>query len=72
MSAIPVLSNPPEEYNQAYMRSLVANLNVAFVQLTARQLLECERINVSRLPTASTGLRSGDLWNDNGTVRVVT
>jgi len=29
------------------------------------------RINMSSLPTSSTGLSSGDLWNDAGTIKIV-
>jgi hypothetical protein len=29
------------------------------------------KINMSALPTSSTGLASGDLWNDSGTVKIV-
>jgi hypothetical protein len=29
------------------------------------------RINMSSLPTSATGLSSGDLWNDGGTLKIV-
>jgi hypothetical protein len=29
------------------------------------------RINMSSLPTSSTGLATGDLWNDSGTIKIV-
>jgi len=29
------------------------------------------KVNFSSLPTSSSGLSSGDLWNDSGTVKIV-
>jgi hypothetical protein len=28
-------------------------------------------INISNIPTSSSGLSSGDIWNDSGTLKIV-
>ncbi len=67
----PNLPKPGKEYNQADMNQLVQAIEQAFNRLRSRGLIEVQRVNISQLPTSSAGLRSGDLWNDTGTVKVV-
>jgi hypothetical protein len=39
--------------------------------ITAMTIKSNGRINMSSLPTSSTGLATGDLWNDAGTIKIV-
>lgn len=50
------------------------SLNFDVKDSTFQNLLKLEgsNVNMSNLPTASTGLGAGDLWDDNGVVRVGT
>ena len=34
--------------------------------------LEVQRLNISNIPTSASGLSSGDVWNDSGTLKIVT
>lgn len=65
------LPKPPSEYDAEYMNKLVNAIAATFTRARATGPLEVQTINVSQLPTSSAGLRSGDLWNDSGTVKVV-
>lgn len=66
------LPDPPAIYDPEYMSRLVGLLQRSFEMLSGRRAIYGSTANINRLPTASTGLRSGDLWNDSGTVKIVT
>ena len=68
----PDLPDPPAEYDQAYVRQLVSLLSQALYALSQRRPLIGSTINLDRLPTSSAGLRSGDIWSDAGTLKVIT
>lgn len=65
------LPDPPERYDIAYMRRLIQALeeNARSTQATGR--IEGTTAKLSELPTSSTGLAAGELWNDGGTVKVI-
>lgn len=65
------LPDPPVEYSKAYMDMLLRQLDLYFSRLNAAGSIQATTINLSQLPTAATGLKSGDLWNDAGTVKIV-
>lgn len=62
----------PEEYNPAFFRQYIRELTLYFQRAAAKGPISVSRANISNLPTSSTGLRAGDLWNDAGTVKIVT
>lgn len=81
------LPDPPREYDQQYVAALVHALELALTQLRnpgipqyAALLLTGEKLpenlesplNVKNLPTSSVGLNVGDVWNDGGTLKIVT
>lgn len=66
------LPKAPLQYDATYMNQLLKALEDTFRRIQAKGVIEAQRINISELPTATTGLRVGDLWNDSGTVKVVT
>jgi len=49
-------------FTTAYTRETLLNIGVT---------IRPDGINVGNIPTSSTGLVSGDLWNDSGTLRIV-
>lgn len=66
------LPTPPNEYDAVYMRALVRDIDIMFSSMTARGAGSFTTVNISQLPTSAAGLNPGDLWNDAGTVKVVT
>ncbi len=63
---------PPEEYDRAYFDDVVRSLSQLVVQMRNPGELRGTKITLTDLPTSSDGLETGALFNDNGTVKVVT
>ena len=68
----PTFSLPPEEYNAQYFNEMVRSLSQLVTQLQNPGELRGTKITLTQLPTSSEGLESGSLFNDNGTVKIVT
>lgn len=62
----------PEEYSKQQFDLILRNISLALNDIRAVGPIRVSTINISNLPTSATGLRVGDLWNDTGTVKVVT
>lgn len=82
LSAFPL---PPSEYNQQYMMRLVRQLQIFINQLSAQGPITAgsdltlsdmqhpiSALTLLNLPTSPTGLPSGSVWNDSGTLKIVT
>jgi hypothetical protein len=54
------------------MQDLLRALEVFMQQERNPGELRGTKITLTSLPTSSTGLESGALWNDSGTVKIVT
>jgi len=63
---------PPEEYDRAYFDDVVRSLSQLVVQIRNPGELRGTKITLTDLPTSSVGLETGALFNDNGTVKIVT
>ena len=70
--APPRLPEPPFEYTQQYMADLTRALELFISQERNPGELRGTRITLTHLPTSATGLETGALYNDSGTVKVVT
>lgn len=68
----PRLPEAPSEYNQQYMADLLRALEIFISQERTPGELRGTKITLTDLPTSATGLESGALYNDSGTVKVVT
>jgi len=68
----PTFSLPPDEYDVQYFNDMVRSLSQLVTQLQNPGELRGTKITLTELPTSSEGLESGSLFNDNGTVKVVT
>ena len=68
----PTFSLPPDEYNVEYFNEMVRSLSQLVTQLQNPGELRGTKITLTQLPTSSEGLESGALFNDNGTVKIVT
>ena len=63
---------PPEDYDRAYFDDVVRSLSQLVVQMRNPGELRETKITLTDLPTSSEGLETGALFNDNGTVKIVT
>ena len=70
--APPRLSEPPAEYSQRHMQDLIRALELFIQQERNPGEMRGTKITLTNLPTSATGLETGALFNDNGTVKVVT
>jgi hypothetical protein len=68
----PRLPEPTAEYNLLYMQDLVRALEVFIEQERNPGELRGSKITLTDLPTSATGLETGALYNDAGTVKIVT
>lgn len=70
--APPRLPTPPEEYERQYMDDLVRALETFIGQERNPGELRGTKITLTDLPTSASGLETGALYNDSGTVKIVT
>ncbi len=68
--APPRLPEPPIEYTQQYMADLVRSLQVFIEQERNPGELRGTKLTLTDLPTSATGLETGSLYNDSGTIKV--
>jgi|TARA_R100001510_G_scaffold29889_1_gene26551 hypothetical protein len=70
--APPRLPEAPREYSIQYMSDLLRALELFIAQERNPGELRGTKITLTNLPTSATGLESGALYNDSGTVKIVT
>lgn len=63
---------PPTEYTPQYFDQLVRSLNAYFRQVGSTTPIVVDSITLNNLPTSATGLPAGSVWNDAGTLKIVT
>lgn len=68
----PRLPTAPFEYDRQYMDDLVRAIEAFIDQERTAGELRGTKITLTDLPTSATGLESGALYNDAGTVKIVT
>jgi len=51
--------------------SFIQEIGATPTSITTGNITATGTINFANLPTSSSGLSAGDLWNDSGTVKVV-
>ena len=68
--APPRLPEPPIEYTQQYMADLVRSLQTFIEQERNPGELRGTKLTLTDLPTSATGLETGSLYNDSGTIKV--
>jgi hypothetical protein len=67
----PRLPEPTAEYSVSYMQDLLRALEIFIEQERTPGELRATKITLTELPTSASGLESGALWNDSGTVKIV-
>lgn len=70
--APPRLPEPTREYSQVYMQDLLRALEIFIEQERNPGEMRGTKITLTELPTSATGLETGALYNDSGTVKIVT
>ena len=68
----PRLPEPPETIDRRYMEDLIRTLQLFITQERNPGEMRGTRLTLTDLPTSATGLETGALYNDSGTVKVVT
>lgn len=68
--APPRLPEPPTDYTQQYMADLIRSLQTFIEQERNPGEMRGTKITLTDLPTSATGLETGALYNDSGTVKV--
>lgn len=76
---------PPKEYDDDYMHRLIKQLNIGFSKLSAVGPIRCASdltsqvagypisgLTIVNVPTSPTGLPSGSVWSDGGTLKIVS
>lgn len=66
----PRLPEAPQEYSISYMSDLIRALEIFIEQERNPGDLRASTITITDLPTSATGLETGTLYNDSGTVKV--
>ena len=61
---------PPIEYTQQYMADLVRSLQTFSEQERNPGEMRGTKLTLTDLPTSATGLETGSLYNDSGTIKV--
>ena len=69
---LPQFPLPPAEYDRIYFDELIRSLTQIVTQIQNPGELRGTTITLTDLPTSPTGLETGALYNDGGTVKVVT
>ena len=70
--APPRLPEAPEEYSDTYVQDLLRALETFIAQERNPGELRGTKITLTNLPTSATGLETGALFNDSGTVKIGT
>jgi len=68
----PRLPEAPQEYSSSFMSDLIRALEIFIEQERNPGDLRASTITITDLPTSATGLEVGALYNDSGTVKIVT
>ena len=68
----PRLPEPPAQIDRRYMEDLVRTLQTFITQERNPGELRATKITLTDLPTSASGLETGALYNNSGTVKVVT
>lgn len=72
MTAPPVLPHPPAEYSEQYMADLLRVLTLYFRRVSSPDVMASGQLILTNLPTSAAGLPVGTVWNDAGTLKIVT
>lgn len=85
MTAYSAFPLPPKEYSVEYMNRLIRQLEITLRRINAGQPIRAgsdlsqtiasypiSALTLDDIPTSSTGLPSGSVWSDGGTLKIVS
>lgn len=61
----------PESYDRRFWARTLRTIELQFDNILSRGNIRVATINLSNLPTSSSGLIAGDVWDDSGTLKIV-
>jgi hypothetical protein len=67
----PNLGAPHDQYNKRFWDRALRLIELQFERITSAGTIRGSTLNLADLPTSDTGLSDGDVWNDNGVLRIV-
>lgn len=71
LNNFPFFPEPPAQYDPQYLSQLTRAFSILAQQLQNPGEGRFTRVVLTDLPTSATGLETGTLWNDSGTVKIV-
>ena len=67
---LPKLATAPHEYDAEMFQQILKAIDKSLNLLNSSGAVRATRITLTDLPTSASGLETGTLWNDAGTVKV--
>jgi hypothetical protein len=71
-SSLPFFPVPPQDYDQRYFSELIRAFSVYVAQQNNPGEGRNTTLVLTNLPTSASGLEVGSVYNDSGTLKVVT
>jgi hypothetical protein len=68
---IPYFAEPPVNYDRAYFAQMTRAFALYTQQMNTPGPWQASTLVLTNLPTSATGLPSGSVWNDSGTLKIV-
>lgn len=69
---IPNFPKLSEKYDEQLLESILFQIIIALEEAKTNGEVRAGTLSITDIPTASTGLRSGDVWSDSGVLTIVT
>lgn len=69
---IPNFGAASDTYERRHIDTITRALVILLKNMQSPGTVRANTMNISNLPTSDTDLLPGDLWNDGGTVKIVT
>jgi len=67
----PNFGRVPQEYDKGFFDNLVRQIGVVLTQMHFPGDIEGSTIRLEGLPTSPSGLKTGQVWVDNGVLKIV-
>jgi hypothetical protein len=68
---IPRFPGAKSDFEKEHINKVLALLEHILRIMREPGTVRAANLNISNLPTTSTGLEAGDVWNDTGTLKIV-
>lgn len=68
---VPFLGKAPKEYDPDFMDMTLRKIEQYLQNIQQPGPIRGATLNLNNLPTSATGLKTGDVWNDTATLKIV-